>query len=84
MGGFVHGPFVHRSGSLGDTEHRRPRIRPDFVLSSWAVVSFTAALAVVFEVWIPSFDTRFTADPLDGFAYFAGAGIWRFVEPLGR
>ena len=59
-------------------------IRPDFVLPWWAVVSFTAALAVVFEVWIPSFDTRFTADPLDGFAYFAGAGIWRFVEPLGR
>ena len=31
-------------------------IRPDFVLPWWAVVSFTAALAVAFEVWIPSFD----------------------------
>jgi hypothetical protein len=49
-----------------------------------AVVSFTTALAVAFEVWIPSFDARFTADPLDALAYFAGAGIWRFVEPLGR
>ena len=59
-------------------------IRSDFVLPWWAVVSFTAALAVAFEVWIPSFDARFTADPLDTLAYFAGAGIWRFVEPLGR
>ena len=59
-------------------------IRPNFLLPWWAVVSFTAALAVAFEVWIPSFDARFTADPLDGLAYFTGAGIWRFVEPLGR
>jgi len=60
------------------------RIQPDFMLTWWAVACFTAALAVAFEVWIPNVDTRFTADPIDVLAYFTGAGIWRFVEPLGR
>jgi di/tricarboxylate transporter len=54
------------------------------MLTWWAVACFTAALAVAFEVWIPNVDTRFTADPIDVLAYFTGAGIWRFVEPLGR
>ena len=60
------------------------RIQPYFMLTLWAVACFTAALAVAFEVWIPNVDTRFTADPIDVLAYFTGAGIWRFVEPLGR
>jgi hypothetical protein len=70
--------------ALGVPSTLARRLQPDFVLPWWAVVSFTAALAVAFEVWIPSFDARFTADPLDALAYLAGAGIWRFVEPLGR
>lgn len=59
-------------------------IQSDFVLSWWSVLGFTMVLAVAFELGIPRFDPRFTADPLDVIAYFIGAGIWRFVEPLGR
>ena len=60
------------------------RVQPGFLLSWWSVLGFTAVLAVAFEFWIPRFDPRFTADTLDVVAYFTGAGIWRFVEPLGR
>jgi hypothetical protein len=60
------------------------RIRPDFVLSWWAVIGFTALLGAAFEFWIPNVDARFTADACDVLAYFAGAAIWRFVEPLGH
>lgn len=59
-------------------------IRTDFMLGWWSVLGFTAALAVAFEWWIPSFDPRFTGDPWDALAYAAGAAIWRFVEPQGR
>jgi hypothetical protein len=70
--------------ALGVPSTLARRLQPDFVLPWWAVAIFTVALSVAFEVWIPNFDARFTADPLDALAYLAGAGIWRFVEPLGR
>lgn len=56
-------------------------ISPEFRLSWTAVFAFTALLSVAFEVWIPRFDDRFTADGWDAAAYFAGALLWRFVEP---
>jgi hypothetical protein len=59
------------------------RIRPNFALRWWSVASFTSVLSVVFEWWIPNFDTRFTADALDVLAFATGAMIWRFVEPQG-
>ena len=40
--------------------------------ASWIWV-FALCLAVLFEGWIPTFDPRFTADPLDGIAYLLGA-----------
>jgi len=77
-------PLCTVPAALGIPSIAARMIRPDFVLQWWAVASFTVALSVAFEVWIPNFDARFTADPLDALAYLAGAGIWRFVEPLGR
>jgi hypothetical protein len=60
------------------------RYRADFALHWGSVIGFTAVLSWTFEAWIPGFDARFTADPLDAVAYFVGAGIWRFVEPQGN
>ena len=40
--------------------------------ASWIWV-FALGLAAIFEGWIPTFDPRFTADPLDGIAYLLGA-----------
>ncbi|MEY2971910.1 MAG: hypothetical protein RL738_751 [Bacteroidota bacterium] len=55
----------------------------EFRLSWMSVFAFTALLSVAFEVWIPRFDARFTADIWDAAAYVAGALLWRFVEPKG-
>ena len=57
------------------------QIWPELVLSWGSVVLFTLALSLAFEWIIPSFDTRFTRDPLDALAYALGAAIWRFAEP---
>jgi hypothetical protein len=51
------------------------------VLSWGSVALFTLALLLAFEWWIPSFDARFTRDPLDALAYALGAAIWRKAEP---
>lgn len=40
--------------------------------ASW-IWSFAVLLAVLFEVWIPTFDARFTADSRDALAYLLGA-----------
>ena len=40
--------------------------------ASW-IWAFALCLAALFEGWVPTFDSRFTADPLDGIAYFLGA-----------
>ena len=57
------------------------RIWPRLVLSWGSVILFTLALSLAFEWWIPSFDARFTRDPLDALAYALGAAIWRLAEP---
>jgi len=57
------------------------QIWPRLVLSWGAVVLFTLALLLAFEWWIPSFDARFTPDPVDALAYALGAAIWRKAEP---
>jgi hypothetical protein len=51
------------------------------VLSWGSVALFTLALSLAFEWWIPSFDARFTPDPVDALAYALGAAIWRLAEP---
>jgi len=57
------------------------QIWPRLVLSWGAVALFTLALLLAFEWWIPSFDARFTPDPVDALAYALGAAIWRKAEP---
>ena len=57
------------------------QIWPRLVLSWGAVALFTLALLLAFEWWIPSFDARFTPDPVDALAYALGAAIWRLAEP---
>lgn len=57
------------------------RIWPRLVLSWGSVALFTLALSLAFEWIIPSFDARFTRDPLDALAYALGAAIWRLAEP---
>lgn len=70
--------------ALGVPSWLARRVQPDLLLSWSTVAGFTLVWAAAFEWWIPGFDPRFTADPLDALAYAAGAGMWRFVEPLGR
>ncbi len=70
--------------ALGVPSWLARRVQPDLLLSWSSVAGFTLVWAAAFEWWIPGFDPRFTADPLDALAYAAGAGMWRFVEPLGR
>ena len=57
------------------------RIWPRLMLSWGSVFLFTLALLLAFEWWIPSFDARFTPDPVDALAYALGAAIWRKAEP---
>jgi len=48
-------------------------VRKTVPLPSYWIWAFALGLALLFECWIPTFDPRFTADPLDGIAYFLGA-----------
>ena len=48
-------------------------LRRTVPLPAYWIWAFALGLALLFECWIPTFDSRFTADPLDGIAYFLGA-----------
>jgi hypothetical protein len=54
------------------------RWNPRFIAGAWAAAS------LAFEVWIPSFDTRFTADALDSVCYAFGAWVFWRTEAGGR
>lgn len=55
--------------------------RPSFVLPAAWIVSTWVVFAVWFEVVLPLFDRRATADPLDVVAYGVGGLIfWRWLN----
>mgnify|MGYP003330963847 FL=1 len=52
--------------------------QPAFRWSPWFVIGAWGAASLAFEVWIPNFDPRFTADYWDVLSYALGAWVfWR-------
>ena len=56
----------------------------DFTWKWFNVIIFTIGISITFEWWIPSFDSRFTADIGDVVAYFLGAFGFMWIQRLPK